>query len=316
AVNVPTSLMHDRYKSSEGYHAVPPHYTGTLMPPKPDLVFHDASTISKTVPTIFNVEPSTTKPTKEMSQSNRPFAPIIGDWVSDSEDEYEGEPIPTQKEPSFVQTSKYMKTPRTSVKPVEHPKQTKNLKKDIPKSRVLTRSRLVPLTVARPVTTVVPPTNVKHQRPAKHVVNKPHSPIKRPINNKPAPKHSNFQGTKGNWGNPHRALKDKGVIDSGCSRHMTGNISYLSDFKEINGGYVAFGENLKGGNQPNFSSSIQGNFDAVDIVTTAKIITKVIAAAGTTITAVVVPILAAITAAAPKLTVAPSRRTGSSDKAS
>nr|GFA36711.1 ribonuclease H-like domain-containing protein [Tanacetum cinerariifolium] len=44
-----------------------------------------------------------------------------------------------------------------------------------------------------------------------------------------------------------QALKDKGVIDSGCSRHMTGNISYLSDFKEINGGYVAFGGNPKGG---------------------------------------------------------------------
>nr|GEW82586.1 hypothetical protein [Tanacetum cinerariifolium] len=47
-------------------------------------------------------------------------------------------------------------------------------------------------------------------------------------------------------GNPQHALKDKGVIDSGCSRHMTGNISYLSDFEEINGGYVAFGENPKG----------------------------------------------------------------------
>nr|GEV55182.1 hypothetical protein [Tanacetum cinerariifolium] len=48
-------------------------------------------------------------------------------------------------------------------------------------------------------------------------------------------------------GNPQQALKDKGVIDSGCSRHMIGNISYLSDFKEINGGYVAFVENPKGG---------------------------------------------------------------------
>nr|GEV65850.1 hypothetical protein [Tanacetum cinerariifolium] len=47
-------------------------------------------------------------------------------------------------------------------------------------------------------------------------------------------------------GNPQDALKDKGVIDSGCSRHMTGNMSYLSDFEEINGGYVAFGGNLKG----------------------------------------------------------------------
>nr|GEY23243.1 ribonuclease H-like domain-containing protein [Tanacetum cinerariifolium] len=48
-------------------------------------------------------------------------------------------------------------------------------------------------------------------------------------------------------GNPQKALKDKGVIDSRCSRHMTGNMSYLSYFKELNGGYVAFGGNLKGG---------------------------------------------------------------------
>nr|GEV16803.1 putative ribonuclease H-like domain-containing protein [Tanacetum cinerariifolium] len=43
-----------------------------------------------------------------------------------------------------------------------------------------------------------------------------------------------------------RSKSDKGVIDSGCSRHMTGNMSYLSDFEELNGGYVAFGGNPKG----------------------------------------------------------------------
>nr|GEX53576.1 hypothetical protein [Tanacetum cinerariifolium] len=48
-------------------------------------------------------------------------------------------------------------------------------------------------------------------------------------------------------GNPQQALKDKGVIDHGCSRHMTGNISYLSDFEEINEGYVAIRGNPKGG---------------------------------------------------------------------
>nr|GFB36545.1 ribonuclease H-like domain-containing protein [Tanacetum cinerariifolium] len=48
-------------------------------------------------------------------------------------------------------------------------------------------------------------------------------------------------------GNPQQALKDKGVIDSGCSRHMTGNMSCLSDFEKLNGGYVAFGGNPKGG---------------------------------------------------------------------
>nr|GFA65476.1 hypothetical protein [Tanacetum cinerariifolium] len=33
----------------------------------------------------------------------------------------------------------------------------------------------------------------------------------------------------------------------GRSKHMTGNMSYLSDFEELNGGYVAFGGNPKGG---------------------------------------------------------------------
>ncbi|GJR84492.1 putative ribonuclease H-like domain-containing protein [Tanacetum coccineum] len=42
-------------------------------------------------------------------------------------------------------------------------------------------------------------------------------------------------------GNPQQDLEEKGVIDSGCSRHMTGNMSYLTDFEEIDRGYVAFG---------------------------------------------------------------------------
>ncbi|GKE72762.1 hypothetical protein Tco_1534803, partial [Tanacetum coccineum] len=42
-------------------------------------------------------------------------------------------------------------------------------------------------------------------------------------------------------------LQDKRVIDSGCSRHMTGNMSYLTDYEEIDGGYVAFRWNPKGG---------------------------------------------------------------------
>ncbi|GKC95984.1 hypothetical protein Tco_1161426, partial [Tanacetum coccineum] len=44
-----------------------------------------------------------------------------------------------------------------------------------------------------------------------------------------------------------RSKSDQGVIDSGYSRHMTGNMSYLTDYEEIDGGYVAFGGNPKGG---------------------------------------------------------------------
>ncbi|GKE84128.1 putative ribonuclease H-like domain-containing protein [Tanacetum coccineum] len=40
---------------------------------------------------------------------------------------------------------------------------------------------------------------------------------------------------------------DTGFIDSGCSRHMTGNIAYLLDFKEFNGCYVTFGGGAHGG---------------------------------------------------------------------
>ncbi|GKG08438.1 hypothetical protein Tco_0334270, partial [Tanacetum coccineum] len=40
---------------------------------------------------------------------------------------------------------------------------------------------------------------------------------------------------------------DKGFVDSGCSRHMTGNIAYLSDFKQFDGGYVGFRGGAYGG---------------------------------------------------------------------
>ncbi|GJT80196.1 hypothetical protein Tco_1054538 [Tanacetum coccineum] len=53
---------------------------------------------------------------------------------------------------------------------------------------------------------------------------------------------------KGNAGFTYgKVLKDKGVIGSRCSRHMTGNRSYLIDYEEIDGEFVAFGGNSKGG---------------------------------------------------------------------
>nr|GEV61230.1 uncharacterized mitochondrial protein AtMg00810-like [Tanacetum cinerariifolium] len=256
--NVPTSPMNDRYQSGEGYHVVPPPYTGTFMPPKPDLAFHDAPPASKTVPSVVNVKSSINKPSKEMYKTLRPDAPIIEDWTSDSE--YESEPesvsVSKQKAPSFVPTNEHAKTPRSSVETVEHPQQAKNLRTENPKSKghkhswnrkasfvckslnhlikdcnfyekqmvqkpmwnhvmrvnhqnsarmthphsnknvvptaVLTRSRLVPLSATRPVTTAVPEPTVKSLRPVKHVVNKAHSPIRRPINHRPTFKNSNF----------------------------------------------------------------------------------------------------------------------------
>nr|GFA00235.1 hypothetical protein [Tanacetum cinerariifolium] len=48
-------------------------------------------------------------------------------------------------------------------------------------------------------------------------------------------------------GNPQQDLRDKGVINSGCSRYMIGNKSYLTEYEEIDGGFLAFGGNSKGG---------------------------------------------------------------------
>nr|GEX30117.1 ribonuclease H-like domain-containing protein [Tanacetum cinerariifolium] len=92
----------------------------------------------------------------------------------------------------------------------------------------LTQSKPISITTVRPVSAAVPKIMVTRPRLAHPIVTKFKSPIRQ---------HGNLQ----------YALKDKGVIDSGCSWHMTGNMSYLSDFKELNGKYVAFGGNPKGG---------------------------------------------------------------------
>ncbi|GKD40029.1 hypothetical protein Tco_1260236, partial [Tanacetum coccineum] len=66
-------------------------------------------------------------------------------------------------------------------------------------------------------------------------------------------------------GNPQQDLKDKGVIDNGCSRHMTGNRSYLTDYEEINGGFVAFGGNSKGGKITGKGKIRTGKLDFEDV---------------------------------------------------
>ncbi|GJV82241.1 putative ribonuclease H-like domain-containing protein [Tanacetum coccineum] len=44
----------------------------------------------------------------------------------------------------------------------------------------------------------------------------------------------------------HQEFQEKGIFNSGFSRHMTRNKAYLTDFEEIDGGFVAFGGNSRG----------------------------------------------------------------------
>ncbi|GJR52107.1 putative ribonuclease H-like domain-containing protein [Tanacetum coccineum] len=152
---------------------------------------------------------------------------------------------------------------------------------------VLMKSGLVSVNTARQVNAAHSKTTVNAARPMSYLSKTAHSTVKNPIHKNTSFKNSNFNqrvntvkdknvntvrpkavvnatrpnivvnAVKGNnvnavkastcWDNPQMDLYDKGVIDSGCSRHMTGNMSYLTDYQEIDGGYVAFRGNPKRG---------------------------------------------------------------------
>ncbi|GJT97657.1 ribonuclease H-like domain-containing protein, partial [Tanacetum coccineum] len=110
-----------------------------------------------------------------------------------------------------------------------HPSAHRNM---VPKA-VLMKTGLRSLNIARPVNTAHPKTTVYSARPMPKAINttRPNSAV--------------VNAVRANQGHPQK--EDQGYVDSGCSRHMTRNMSYLSDFKEFNGGYVTFGGGAKGG---------------------------------------------------------------------
>nr|GEX50079.1 hypothetical protein [Tanacetum cinerariifolium] len=151
---VSDSQVNDKYKTSEGYHEVPPPYTGNFMPPKPNLILADVDEyiVSKTVTSVPAVVTNEAKTRNLLSKKS-----IIG-------------------KPNTLEKT---------VKVLEYT--CKHNKGQLNGQRVV-----------RPV------------------------------------------GNNTRKGNPQLELQEKGVVDSGCSRHMTRNMSYLSEYEEIDGGYVAF----------------------------------------------------------------------------
>nr|GEZ20873.1 ribonuclease H-like domain-containing protein [Tanacetum cinerariifolium] len=291
------------------------------MPPKLDFVFYTAPIAVEIDHSAFTVQLSTAKPIQNLSHTNRSSAPIIEEWVLDSEDK--SETTATQIAPSFVQSTKQVKPPRHSVQPpLETSIPIAAPKPASPKSNSSGKRR------NRKACFVCK--SVTQPRPTHLIVTKSKSPIRRHITRSPSPKTSNSpprvtavrapvvsvaQGMQGKWvwrpkcpildhvsrttsasitlkraseavapGQLRGAevrrrafleiqieecklancsisrkrepipksylendIFDKGVIDSGFSRYMKGKMSYLSDFEELNVGYVAFGGNPKGG---------------------------------------------------------------------
>ncbi|GJS61863.1 putative ribonuclease H-like domain-containing protein [Tanacetum coccineum] len=128
-------------------------------------------------------------------------------------------------------------------------------------STVLTRSGPISLNIARPVNTVQPRTAVNNAGPLKNVITNSKSTAKRTFNKITSANNSNFTEK----GNPQQDLKDNGVIYNGCSRHMIGNRSYLTDYEEIDGGFLAFGGNSKGGKITRKGKIRTGKLDIEDV---------------------------------------------------
>nr|GEZ73247.1 hypothetical protein [Tanacetum cinerariifolium] len=271
------SSLSDRIQPSGGYNVIPPSITRNFMPPKPDFVFHTAPIIVETNHSAFTVQLSPTKSAQDISHTTRPMAPIIEDWVSDSKDEYE--PNDPQSVSSFVQTSEYVKpsgysvkapilvatpkptSPKTNCsgkrknrntcfvcKSVDHlikdcnfhakpktqptlrnyahrgynnqyaPSTKKYPQKHIVPAVVLTKSKPVFVTAVRPVSVAVPKIMVTRPRHAYSLNTRSNSTIRR-----------------------HKTRSQSSKTSNSSSKDTAAKAQVL------NGGYVAFGGNPKGG---------------------------------------------------------------------
>ncbi|GJS92827.1 retrovirus-related pol polyprotein from transposon TNT 1-94 [Tanacetum coccineum] len=169
-------------------------------------------------------------------------APIIEEYESrNSEDEHVSLPIKEQETPSFafINIVKHVKTPRQTVKEQNTCSQTTRTGKiPVNFARQNLSSQAATTSIARKVNTAR--TIVNEIRPRNNFYNS-HSPIRRPFNRTTAPR-TKFSNQKVNTAkdNSQSALKNKGIVDSGCSRHMTGNKAYLAEYQDYNGGPIAF----------------------------------------------------------------------------
>ncbi|GJR80279.1 hypothetical protein Tco_0151064 [Tanacetum coccineum] len=119
-----------------------------------------------------------------------------------------------------------------------HPYAKKNM---VPRA-ILMKSGLVSVNTARQVNAAHTKTTVNAARPMSYL-SKKHIQLPKAVVNAARPKVVvNVVVKKVNScyvphiGNPQMDLQDQRVIDGGCSRHMTWNMSYLTDYEEIDGG--------------------------------------------------------------------------------
>ncbi|GJW96044.1 ribonuclease H-like domain-containing protein [Tanacetum coccineum] len=118
----------DNCKKGLGYNAVPPPYTGNFMPPKPDLSFTGLDEFVNK-PVVENSKAMSSEEEPKALRKNDD-APIIEEWVSDSEEENVSQTKTKKKtvKPSiakieFVKPKQQEKTARKTVKQAEKHRQ-------------------------------------------------------------------------------------------------------------------------------------------------------------------------------------------------
>nr|GEY82933.1 ribonuclease H-like domain-containing protein [Tanacetum cinerariifolium] len=189
---------------------------------------------------------------KESTEIKDTFdVPLVKKLVSD--DNLEKKivvPIDTKIE--FVKAKQQEKPVRKPVKHAEMYRSQGELQ--LPsKGKSVNTARPRPGTTARPVNTVrTRPVNTVRPRPVNNA--RPNSSVVNAI-----------RANQVNDGNPQQMREDQGYVDSRCSRHMTGNMSYLLDFKEFNRGYVTFRGGANGGRITGKETIHTGNLDFEDV---------------------------------------------------
>nr|GEY05486.1 ribonuclease H-like domain-containing protein [Tanacetum cinerariifolium] len=227
--------------------------TGRCPPPKTDLSYSGLDEFKQ--PQFESYRPkSCKKESKNASEDisielkEYPDAPLVKDSVSDNKD-FSVESfvvvekktnVPTIAKVEFVRAKQQEKPVRKPVKLTAITVKGKGW--NMAPRGVLMKTGLRPLNTARPVNTTHPKTTVNSVRPRPRAVNtaRPNSTVVNDV------RENQINVVKAS-GHPQKVQEDQGYVNSGCSRNMTKNTSYLFDFKEFDGGYVTFGGGANGG---------------------------------------------------------------------
>ncbi|GJU61681.1 putative ribonuclease H-like domain-containing protein [Tanacetum coccineum] len=287
-----STLANDRSSKADGYKVVPPPITRNILTPRADISFagldeyairnkiiesQTTELNTKTSETASKTNDANTKNPKSVSDSvvsnpkiNRDSV-IIEDWNSDDEEEgYEMQTVRPETQTVKTRDDKSGQT---------YKKQGigfKKVKVCFVCKGVLTRTGFVStarpsISTARPVYASRPIyPRMDNVRPRGSC-----SPIKRSYYTKLVFRPKDLKQdvkifrvknmtTAGKRvvvntvrGNPDILLQDHAVVDSGCSSHMTGNKAYLLDYEDFNGGFVAFGSDLKEGLEKQLNHNVK-----------------------------------------------------------